>query len=55
MNVKVNKCCANCEYCKEKPILYDRAYVCNRNNKEKYLDKFKIHDKKCLFYKEKSF
>lgn len=48
-----NKCCANCEFCKEKPILYNKTYVCTRNGKEKYLDNLKILDKKCLFFKEK--
>lgn len=47
------KCCANCVYRKEKPILYDITHICTRGGKEKYLDKFKLHDKKCLFFKEK--
>lgn len=49
------KCCANCEFCVEKPILYNKAYICTRNGKEKYLDSVKILDKKCLFFKEKLF
>jgi hypothetical protein len=50
----ISKCCANCEFCKEKPILYNKTYICTRNGKEKYLDNLKVFEKKCLFYKEKS-